>query len=431
MINHDEYTSLMNLQKRFLSTGIPFVSYQLPGAHQPVTLLTRSPLLRLDPGMTYPQDKPGFILAPFNPDEPKIWLSADQVLSGTTLTAKNLSLVAETGTLPQPGQQPPTSTIAKPQSATQPHPQPQASALSLPSTTPKAAYKQQLESILRAFQQGDLKKVVLSRVINIPFVSQKLAPMLFDALIHQYPGAFVYLLSFNGYGTWLGASPELLLSAQSNGPELTSIETMALAGTRKTVACTGPINLTVSNIEKGSVTDRKEQITENNWGEKEKDEHRWVSEYIMHQLEDTECRNVSASDTYTVRAGNVEHLRTDFSALIQKQNITELIHKLHPTPAVCGWPKYQALQLIKNTEMHDRSYYAGYLGPVNQELLSPSKEPSIKLYVNLRCMQLKGQRAAVYVGSGITGASEADNEWDETTHKSLTLLTEIEKLSNE
>ncbi|MFA6951320.1 MAG: chorismate-binding protein [Lentimicrobiaceae bacterium] len=446
MMNHNEYTSLWNLQKKFLLTGVPFVTYQLPGSHQPVTLLTHSPLLRLEPDMPLPQGKPGFIMAPFNPDDPKVWLSTDRVLTGTMFPVKNSNLFTEPDFLSQPDSQP------------------QALPPSLPSTTSKEVYQYQLENILKTFHQGDLKKVVLSRVINIPFVSQQMAPSLFDVLIHKYPEAFVYLLSFPGYGAWLGASPELLLAAQSNGPALTSIETMALAGTRKAVTGEATGSLADGKTENTSIIGSKEQITEPNWGEKEKDEHLWVSNYIMQQLKDTGCSNISVSDTHTAQAGNVQHLRTDFKALIHPHSIPNLIHKLHPTPAVCGWPKLQALQMIRNTEKHDRSYYSGYLGPVNQELLSPSREqtstspeqhpqdpsspsqetlspsedqssplpePSIKLYVNLRCMQLNGQRAVIYVGSGITEASDAGDEWDETTHKSLTLLTEIEKLSNE
>ena len=96
---------------------------------------------------------------------------------------------------------------------------------------------------------------------------------------------------------------------------------------------------------------------------------------------------------------------------------------MHPTPAVCGWPAAEALDLIRVTEEYPRSFYSGYLGPVNMERKT-------SLFVNLRCMQVGEQEAALYAGGGITINSVPEAEWEETTIKSRTLLAEIEKIQN-
>jgi isochorismate synthase len=44
------------------------------------------------------------------------------------------------------------------------------------------------------------------------------------------------------------------------------------------------------------------------------------------------------------------------------------------------------------------------------------------LYVNLRCMQLRTQSAALYVGAGITADSDPAAEWRETELKARTIL---------
>ena len=49
-----------------------------------------------------------------------------------------------------------------------------------------------------------------------------------------------------------------------------------------------------------------------------------------------------------------------------------LLESLHPTPAVCGFPKDDALNIIREYESHDRGYYAGpfgYLGSDSTEIV--------------------------------------------------------------
>jgi isochorismate synthase len=76
---------------------------------------------------------------------------------------------------------------------------------------------------------------------------------------------------------------------------------------------------------------------------------------------------------------------------------------------VGGYPKADSLKLIKQLEEHERSYYAGYLGPV--------AEDSARLFVNLRCASLFKNEVVFYSGAGITAGSDPEAEWDETGHK--------------
>ena len=92
----------------------------------------------------------------------------------------------------------------------------------------------------------------------------------------------------------------------------------------------------------------------------------------------------------------------------------KFIRDLHPTPAVCGLPKEKSLDIIYKTEPYDREYYAGYLGMVEND--------SVDFYVNLRCMKIYENAAALFVGGGITANSDAKKEWQETELKAKTLL---------
>jgi len=383
-----DYPKLAGFQRECLFHQQPFVSYRLPDASEPVTILSfeRPLILRLNSWL--PEDEKGFIFAPFDVNMPSIWYRADHLFYGEDALAlhpSDTTVHSEDITLSALNDQ-------------------HYSPTPLPASTSKDNYLNQVEKMLKAIRIGSLQKAVLSRNLRIPFNRNTEAPLLFNRLMDRFPHAFVYLVSFPGIGCWLGASPELLLNAEAIpriGPyqsSLLQIETMALAGTRM-VKSPGP------------------------WGQKEIDEQEWVVKYIEERLNNAGCTDLEKSETYTCSAGNVEHLRTNFRAKLPSIKLDLLLQELHPTPAVCGWPAPEALELIRATEDYPRSFYSGYLGPVNME-----KRTS--LFVNLRCMQTNETEATLYAGGGITYNSVPEAEWVETAIKSRTLLAEIEKIQN-
>ncbi len=112
------------------------------------------------------------------------------------------------------------------------------------------------------------------------------------------------------------------------------------------------------------------------------------------------------------------HLRTDFTGVFKKggNNLSVLTKALHPSPAVCGTPQKAAKVFILENENYDREYYTGFLGPVS------GLEDHSDLYVNLRCMKMTAKTALLYVGGGITEASQPSEEWEETRDKLQTMI---------
>lgn len=252
-------------------------------------------------------------------------------------------------------------------------------------STSKSEYLRQAELFISALG-SDLKKLVLSRVLNLPNDRQDIF-VLFKKLCQAYPTAFVYLINHPDAGCWMGATPEILLECEHN-----KCVTMSLAGTM----VFDPLNPNES------------------WGKKDLEEQAIVSAYI----EDILNRNgIGYLKTGPVnhRAGNLVHLKTLFEFSRPKE-FWKLIHQLHPTPAVCGLPKQAAQEFILRHENHRRTYYTGFLGPVNFQ-------DKNSLFVNLRCMQLTKEEFVLYLGGGIIPASFPDNEWEETVNKSQTLLS--------
>lgn len=362
-------SDITGFQRHCLKEGYPFVSYRMPGEYMPVTIFGKP--RALSPGSMPPAEK-GFVFSPFDSMNPSLWFKAEMIIKGTEVE-EGYFAVPETETL-----KPDDSLIKSPL---------------LPKETTQENYFQSMDSIFRSLRSGDIQKVVLSRVIRISLDIAQELPLLFKNLLASYQSAFVYLLYSPDSGAWLGATPELLLSTIGQ-----KVSTMALAGTRKTG-------------------------TETEWGQKEIDEQQWVAKYIRQKLEESGCSGIEQTRAYTVKAGNVEHLRTDFLALTPGTDFTSLLSKLHPTPAVCGWPADKAAKIISETEGYNRTFYTGYLGPVNLE-------QKTSLFVNLRCLQAIDNEAAIYAGGGITINSNPSKEWEETAIKSRTLLAEIEKIRN-
>ena len=249
--------------------------------------------------------------------------------------------------------------------------------------TPYSIYSGQVMKMVDCFRPGRLKKAVLSRPITV--ACNVNVAEIFLQMTTLYPSAFVSLIFIPGKELWLGASPETLLSNR-NG----MVETMSLAGTK----CSD---------------DRY------SWGDKEQDEQQIVTDSIKVVLSRLSGGQPDISGTFTRNAGKVSHLCTLFRCHISSEDMDTLLQELHPTPAVGGFPKKDAIQLIHETETYDRRYYAGYLGPVLDK-------NNFDLFVNLRCMEIFSNCVHVYVGGGITKFSQPQLEWTETEIKSRTML---------
>jgi len=140
-------------------------------------------------------------------------------------------------------------------------------------------------------------------------------------------------------------------------------------------------------------------------------EQQLVTDYVLDKLKPI-CSMVIAEEVKTIKAGNLLHLKTQINGEFTN-NPSELINVLHPTPAVCGFPKEASKKFIIENEGYNREYYTGFLGELNL--------PYSELFVNLRCMQLVADTVCLYIGGGITKDSNAVKEWQETVAKTKTI----------
>jgi isochorismate synthase len=242
---------------------------------------------------------------------------------------------------------------------------------------------------IQAIESGTLEKIVAARTKLIPL------PVAFDLgktlakLLASYPHSFVNFFHLPGIGTWMGASPEVLIETKGD-----YFHTMSLAGTQPAQG---------DNPLKSAA-----------WTQKEIEEQALVSRYIVDCFKTIRLREYEEHGPKTVLAGNLLHLRSDFRVNTQTTGFSNLgtvmLGLLHPTSAVCGMPRKEALSFLKKEEGWDRSFYAGFIGPVGIE-----QETSI--YVNLRTASLHQTHALLYAGAGVTEDSVPEKEWEETELK--------------
>ena len=264
-------------------------------------------------------------------------------------------------------------------------------------------FKRAVEIAVLAIKQNQFNKVVLSRTKELE-VTNAFEPIKgFRKLAGEYPHAFVSMVNLpDEKQIWMGASPELLVQQKANG----IFKTMSLAGTQASKDLEGNL------LPKYDIR----------WGGKEIEEQALVSRYIVECFKKIRLREYMETGPKTVLAGNLYHLQTNFEVDTNEHNFPELpsvmIKLLHPTSAICGTPKEPSLDFLTQIEGYDRSYYSGFLGPVQVD-------GETNIYVNLRTVRIQDNRATFYAGAGITEDSDPESEWNETEMKCDTVLQVI------
>jgi len=251
----------------------------------------------------------------------------------------------------------------------------------------KGEYIDSASLFLNQLRNKKLSKAIFSRVKKVEGSIE--TDELFQRLCKTYPRAFVYLVSSPLFGTWIGATPEVLLES-SDG----KAKTMALAGT-----------LAINSPEK--------------WSAKEINEQQFVADFVKEKLNNSSIQKLEISEKIELIAGPVKHLVTSFNFQLLQDDVLPLIQRLHPTPAVSGLPREDSLELIDELESHDRKFYAGIIGFIS--------ENDTKVFVNLRCAEIQKNSSFLYVGGGFTKDSDVEKEWNETERKAETLLNVMQK----
>ena len=267
--------------------------------------------------------------------------------------------------------------------------------LALHSVPTPEAWRDLVDESLAAVSGGVLAKVVLARTVELTVDSPPQPFGLVAGLRDRYPASRVFGWQA-GDSTFLGASPEVLVSVVGD-----RIIATPLAGSAPRGADAAEDRL----LGDGLLASEKDHI-----------EHAIVVEDIVDRLAPLAVDVERTQDPTLQRFATVQHLATRVVATGNPNTrLLDVVDALHPTAAVGGAPRREALAFIDKLEGIDRGWYAGGIGWVE-----PGGDGEVA--IGLRCALLRGEHATLYAGSGIVSGSEAGAELEETRLKLRPML---------
>ncbi|MGO9342286.1 MAG: isochorismate synthase MenF [Acidimicrobiales bacterium] len=263
----------------------------------------------------------------------------------------------------------------------------------------EAAFVDGVRTALRHIETGRLQKVVLARRVILDFASHVDVTATVAALRRREQSSTIFCVASPGH-SFVGASPELLVAR--DGPVVRSVP---LAGT---VPMTGDAATDQTAVAR-LVASTKENL-----------EHRLVVDAVAAQLA-ARCRTLRVPDDPDVLwLRQIAHLATSISGRLDGEpaawpSALELAAALHPTPAVGGSPRAEALEMIALLEPQGRGLYAGPVGWVDAG-------GNGQFVIGIRSSEVTRNSASVHAGAGIVAGSDPSDELAETSFKLDTML---------
>jgi isochorismate synthase len=248
-----------------------------------------------------------------------------------------------------------------------------------------------------AVRDGHMEKAVIAR----PIAVESDQPIDVHAVLRRLKATFgsSHRFSIDGF---IGASPELLVEVEGD-----IVRSFPLAGTTRT---TGDPELD-AKLAAELQASPKNQI-----------EHRAAIEMVRDTLLPY-CSYLDwAPEPEIVKVANVQHLGSQAEGRLSHPvpTVIELLRALQPTPAVGGYPREAAIDLITSVEGFERGLYGGAVGWVDGH-------GNGRWAVSLRCAELSEDRrsARLVAGGGIVADSDPRSELSETQAKFQAMLSAI------
>ena len=255
-----------------------------------------------------------------------------------------------------------------------------------------------VSDVAAEIRSGAYEKAVLAATREIEAGAPIEPSVALDRLRDGYPDCHLFCFRA-GDGIFLGASPEQLVGLRDG-----RVTALGLAGSARR----GRTPEEDEALGDGLLHSAKDRI-----------EHeivvRALREVLAAHAEDLHAPNQPG----LLRLRNIQHLATEVTATARAGvDVLDLVERLHPTPAVCGWPTASAREVIARHERFDRGWYAGPVGWVDGA-------GDGEFAVALRSALVRGARAWLFAGAGIMGDSDPSAELAEIELKFRPLTTAL------
>lgn len=259
----------------------------------------------------------------------------------------------------------------------------------------KKEYLQAVENVTRQIRNNEVNKVVIGRSLKLTFAHTfSSSTAIYNASVEQ-PESYLFGLEKDDK-IFFGATPERLVKVE-NG----YVQSAGLAGS---------VRRGKNSIEDKELGDRL-LSDDKNLGE-----HRFVVDMIR-TVFNQYCEDVKIpARPKLMKIRDIQHLFTPIEGKLKgNASLFEFVESLHPTPAMGGVPRDEAVTIIRNAEQMNRGYYAAPIGWINTE-------GDGEFAVGIRSALLENEHAYLFAGGGIVAESSSLEEFEETRVKFRPML---------
>jgi isochorismate synthase len=257
-----------------------------------------------------------------------------------------------------------------------------------------AAYAHVVEAARARIRDGELRKVVLARMLiaQSDHVFDRRAVL--ARLRSSEPDAYTFAV-----GGFIGATPELVVAREGD-----RVRANPLAGT----CARAPDPAADHQAARALLASAKDR-----------EEHGFVVEAFRDALGPV-CEELEVDEEPSPKhTGTLWHLSTEVQGRLRAPiSALGLAALLHPTPSVCGTPRGVARAVIRELEQIDRTLYAGLVGWMDAR--GDGEWAQV-----LRCAEMQGRIASLFAGAGIVADSDPEVELAETEAKFQAMLSAL------
>jgi len=244
---------------------------------------------------------------------------------------------------------------------------------------------------LTAVSSGGLSKVVLARMLAASCPGPVDPVDVVMGLWRGNPGSHVFLYEPRPGRVFLGAAPETIATVSQEVFRAT-----AVAG----------------SIARGESPGEQRALAEALLSsEKDRREHRVCVEDMIPRLSEIAHDVHGDPEPHVLTLAGIQHLESVITARLRSgETVLSALEALHPTPAVCGFPRAEALAFLAAEEALLRGWYAGPVGWFDSEgdgVFVPALRSAVGL----------GREWRLFAGAGIVAGSDPEREWAETRIK--------------
>ncbi|UDI78676.1 isochorismate synthase [Staphylococcus taiwanensis] len=251
-------------------------------------------------------------------------------------------------------------------------------------------------------QLDDNKKIVLARRRLIRFDKPISIPYVLNRALKNEKNSYIFILESNE-SVFFSQTPEQLLKVD-NGV----LSTKAVAGTIKRS----------QNLEEDEKNIQAFLQDKKNLGE-----HDFVVRSILHDIEPY-VEDIEYNETPNIlKNDHMYHLYTQIKGNLISNSYIGLIDHLHPTPALGGYPKDEAVNFIEENEFGTRGLYGAPVGYIDMN-------DDCEFIVAIRSMLIKQNQTTLFAGCGIVKDSDPDSELAETAVKFSPMMNALGVVDN-